>query len=175
MDELMRYRVTGALFLFALAVIVLPMIFDGDGIPKVQVDPIDQALEIPVVPKLADVAPPSDYAEKAQTLRDRVDSEGYDTRHGTRFGEPVLTLPVEDTNVWAVQSGSFADRDNAAQFRDTLRQSGYEAFLSTVKTEQGLRHRVAVGPLLDAEEAEMLRKQISEQYATEAQLMAFSS
>ena len=175
MDELMRYRVTGALFLFALAVIVLPMIFDGDGVPSVQVAPIEQAMEIPDVPKVSDVAPPSDYEEQAAALRERLDSDGFDTRHGTRIGEPVLTLPEDETQVWAVQTGSFADADNATQFRDTLRNAGYEAFVSTVKTAQGLRHRVAVGPLLDADEAETLRLQISKKYATEAQLMAFSS
>ena len=37
MDEVLRYRLTGAIFLLAVAVIVLPMVFDGDGLPAVTV------------------------------------------------------------------------------------------------------------------------------------------
>ena len=175
MDELMRYRVTGALFLFALAVIVLPMVFDGDGLQPVVVQPIDDAVEIVEVPRIEAVAPPTDFREKAAELRERVDAEGFDRSHGTRMGEPVLTLPDEATGVWAVQAGSFADKDNATQFRDRLREAGLEAFISTVKTDDGLRHRVAVGPMLDAREAETLRDQISNRYETTARLMAFST
>ncbi len=174
MDELMRYRVTGALFLFALAVIVLPMVFDGDGLAPVVVSPIDEQVEVVPVPTIEAIAPPSDYLQDARALAEQVDEEGFDTRHGTRFGEPVLTLPAPDTAVWAVQAGSFAERDNALQFRDRLRGAGFEAFLSSVKTDDGLRHRVAVGPYLDEREAEVLRGNISERFDTEAQLMAFA-
>lgn len=174
MDELMRYRVTGALFLFALAVIVLPMVFDGDGLAPVVVSPIEEQVKAEPVPAIETVAPPSDYLEKARELTEQVDAEGFDTRHGTRIGEPVLTLPAPDTAVWAVQAGSFAERDNAIQFRDRLRDAGFEAFLSTVRTDDGPRHRVAVGPFLDEREAELLREQISERFDTGAQLMAFA-
>ncbi len=175
MDEFMRYRVTGALFLFAVAVIVLPMIFDGEGVATVHVDPIEEPIEVPSVPDLADVAPASDYLEDAKVLSEAVDEEGYDTTHGTRLGQPVLTLPSEETAVWAVQTGSFADRDNALQFREQLRKGGFEAFVSTAKTDEGIRHRVAVGPVLDQGEADQLRELISEKFDTTARLMAFST
>ena len=41
MSEQTRYRITGSLFLLAVAVIFLPMLFDGDGIPRVVVEPVD--------------------------------------------------------------------------------------------------------------------------------------
>ena len=89
MDERTRYRVTGSLFLIAVAVIILPMLFDGEGLSPVIIEPIRDALPTPEVARLEDVAPDSDVVERVAELRASVDKEGYLTDGGTRFGEPV--------------------------------------------------------------------------------------
>ena len=42
MDQQTRYRVTGSLFLVALAIICLPMLFDGEGLVSIELDPLKQ-------------------------------------------------------------------------------------------------------------------------------------
>ena len=41
--------------------------------------------------------------------------------------------------------------------------------------ENAIRYRVAVGPLLDLTDAELLQQELSGQYEVEARLMAFSN
>ncbi len=122
LTEQTRYRVTGAVFLFALTVIFLPMLFDGGGI---------EPLDLPSVPHTQMSAPTYPEApDMSQTVsgRDRllaeIDSEGFSRSTGTRIGEPVLN--VDDDNpdavvaAWAVQLASFAKRENAVALRDQL-------------------------------------------------------
>ncbi|NIP15500.1 MAG: hypothetical protein GWM88_12580, partial [Pseudomonadales bacterium] len=88
MDEQTRYRVTGSLFLLALAIICLPMLFDAEGVPSIQIEPMAPPKPAPDVPPLEEVAPASDFIEKVDELRAQVDEDGFLTDGGTRFGEP---------------------------------------------------------------------------------------
>ena len=175
MNEQTRYRVTGSLFLLAVAIVCLPMLFDGDGLPSVSLEPLSSSLPLPEVQPFSEVAPQSDFVARVDALRRAVDEEGFHRETHTLFGEPVLGGTVSATDVWAVQVASFAERDNALSFRSQLRDDGYEAFLSTIKNGNAIRYRVAVGPLLDLTEAETLQQELSGQYEVEARLMAFSN
>ncbi|MCY4566504.1 MAG: hypothetical protein OXE40_18700, partial [Gammaproteobacteria bacterium] len=64
MSEQIRYRITGSLFLLALAIIFLPMLFDGDGVPGVEVALIETDFVPEAVQRLEDAAPASDFAER---------------------------------------------------------------------------------------------------------------
>ena len=182
MNERTRYRVTGSLFLIAVAVIGLPMIFDGAGtevsspppIPAVSISrgtPAAQALA-----EFDDVVPVSDVVERVETLRAEVDEDGFDTTHETRFGEPILTQPDEQTRVWAIQAASFANKDNALAFQQRLRDAGYEAFTSSIRGARSGEElvRVAVGPLLNANEAQTIQAQIENRFNLEAALVEMS-
>lgn len=181
MKEQTRYRVTGSLFLLALAVICLPMLLDGAGLPARELPPLLD--DEPAVSTLPDApsdpapaaAPESDFVARVEELRQQVDDEGFLTDSGTRFGEPVLSDPAARTDTWAVQVASFSEVGNAEQFRTRLREDGYEAFISTAKLNGQVLSRVAVGPLLDAERAESLRGELSARYDVKARLMAFSN
>lgn len=48
---------------------------------------------------------------------------------------------------WAVQMGSFKDKENARNLADRLRAAGYNAFIKEVKSSKGsVRSRVYIGP-----------------------------
>lgn len=175
MREETRYRVTGSLFLLALAVICLPMLFDGAGLPARELPALPMAEVLPDPQPAPREAPESDFVARVETLRQQVDEEGFLTDSGTRFGEPVLTEAASDTDVWAIQVASFADADNAEGFRARLREDGYEAFISTLKSGEQVLSRVAVGPLLDGDRARSLQDELSARYDTRARLMAFSN
>ena len=175
MDEQTRYRVTGSLFLLAVAVIVLPMLFDGGGMTPVNIAPISVPEQSPVVVPLNEVAPDSDVMERVAEFRLEVDNEGYLRDSGTRFGEPVLTEIDPNTRVWAVQVASFADSDRAFKLRDELRSDGHDAFLSSHKSGIEVLTRVAVGPFLSEADADTLRIRISEERSLQARIVAFSN
>lgn len=179
MKDQTRYRVTGSLFLLALAIICLPMLFDGAGVPARDLPRLltDEGLEaqLPELEPPAAPEPESDFIARVEKLRAQVDEEGFLTDSGTRFGEPVLTDATAATDTWAVQVASFVDADNAEGFRTRLREDGYEAFISTARAGDQVHSRVAVGPLLDAERARTLRGELSARYEVEARLMAFSN
>ncbi len=72
------------------------------------------------------------------------------------------TKPVEQprlastTGMWAVQLGSFSNKDNAEKLAADLRRQGYAAFLSQLETEKGQLHRVRIGPQKDRQSAEQM-------------------
>lgn len=58
------------------------------------------------------------------------------------------------TGMWAVQIGSFSNKENADRLAAGLRAKGYAAFLSQVRTGEGELHRVRIGPQKDRGSAE---------------------
>ena len=177
MDEQTRYRVTGSLFLLAIAVIVFPMLFDGAGLEPLDIKPLDVPKNVPDVPSRESMAPASDFVDRVDALRESVDEGGFQSdAAGTRMGEPVLTEPDETTRVWAVQVASFGEEENALKLRDQLRSDQKEAFISTVRQDEATLRRVAVGPLLDLTEAEGLRDELATSLGLEdVRVVAFSN
>jgi len=176
-DDQTRYRVTGSLFLLAIAVILFPMLFDGAGLEPLQIEPLDVPKTIPDVPNRTARAPASDFVARADTLRESVEEGGFQVdAAGTRMGEPVLTEPDDTTRVWAVQVASFGEEENALKLRDRLRSDDRAAFISTVRQNEEILRRVAVGPLLDRAEAEGLRDELAGSLGLEdVRIVAFSN
>lgn len=172
-----RYRLTGAVFLVAVAAVVLPMLFDGEGVAPMHLDPlprpsfeVDQAM-----PPRPDVAP---AIEARRELRAAIDEEGYAKDTGTRIGDPVL-LAEDGANAeadlkWAVQVASFAQPDNATAQRDRLLADGHAAFLSHVKRAGATATRVAVGPFIDRADAIRAKAELDRRYGFEAVVVHFS-
>lgn len=176
MSDQTRYRITGSLFLLALAIIFLPMLFDGDGVPGVTVEPIETDYVPAAVQRFEEAAPASDFVERVAELRENVDEQGFHRETGTRIGEPVLSAPDDATEAWAVQLYSLAEHGSAVEMRDRLRKDGFEAFVSSYREPGGaVLNRVAIGPMLDAARAEQMREQVSERYDVEALIMAFGT
>ena len=179
MSDQTRYRITGAVFLIALAVIVLPMLFDADGLKTGELPELPSAGGRAVA--VPEVQPVNDSAfERARALRDSVDEDGFSKDTSTRVGEPVLSDPDEVTPAeagaaWAVQLASFGDRANAVALRDRLREDGYAALLSETKQGGERITRVAVGPMLDRAEAERLQVALSDRYGLRAIVVGFGS
>ena len=200
MSEQTRYRITGALFLVALAAILAPMLFDGGGLPEVEVKRLEPASARQPV-----LAPKDAFAQQAfqeleqttQALRDEADIEGFANKDGASFGEVVLgepelasapesadVTPTDTLNepakalssklaqVWAVQVASFARSSNAQALRDKLRNQGYEGFLSSVKRDGEVWTRVVVGPFLDKSEAQRVADAIADKFAMSPELRA---
>ena len=176
MTEQIRYRITGGLFLLAIAIIFVPMLFDDDGVASVELAPVDASYQPPAMEAFEDVVPETDLAARVQALREEADDQGFHRTTGTRIGEPVLSPPNDETGVWAIQLGSFSEAGKAAAFRDRLRADGHEAFTSMFKRREGaIMHRVAVGPFLSRERAGNLATDLEDKYGETPKLMAFGN
>ena len=74
---------------------------------------------------------------------------------------PASTPRASTTGMWAVQLGSFSNKDNADKLAADLRKQGYAAFLSQLKTDAGQLHRVRIGPQKDRESAEAMAARLA--------------
>ncbi len=74
--------------------------------------------------------------------------------------EPERAAPepaaASTTGMWAVQLGSFSNKENAERLASDLRKQGYAAFISEVSTSSGRMHRVRIGPQKDRPSAEQM-------------------
>ena len=141
MQENIRYRTIGAIFLVSVGVIVLPMLLDSPtrhAPPELdhgvfEQGPEENQSQNPVdgeassgigLPIYDEVVPASDVVEKVTQLRAKVDSKGFSTEaHRTLFGEPILTAVRSDSSVFAVQLATFVNLKNARAFlRDSHRE-----------------------------------------------------
>jgi len=74
---------------------------------------------------------------------------------------PVVKTPsASTTGMWAVQLGSFSNKDNAEKLAADLRKQGYAAFLSQLSTDSGRLHRVRIGPQKDRQSAEAMASRL---------------
>ena len=63
--------------------------------------------------------------------------------------------------LWAVQLGSFSDKDNAQRLAASLRSEGLPAFISEVTSDNRVLHRVRVGPQSDRAASEAVMAQLA--------------
>lgn len=185
-SERTRMRATTLVVAVALALILIPMVFDepatdyqtltvaGSGplsseramaLQKQLQQPLGQS---PTVADFDQAVPATDLIDRVRQLAAEVDADGYNTQDGTRFGEPILQEMTESSRVLAVLVDQRNDITEARALRQQMRDQGYEAFISTAKLEVGgenssenIVHRVAIGPLLSHTEAEEMRDDIS--------------
>lgn len=74
---------------------------------------------------------------------------------------PTPAVASSATGMWAVQLGSFSNKENAERLAASLRDQGYAAFLSQLNTDSGSLHRVRIGPQKDRDSAEAIAAQLA--------------
>ena len=80
---------------------------------------------------------------------------------GTATPKPEAKPPVASTTgMWAVQLGSFSNKENAEKLAADLRKQGYAAFLSQLSTGSSQLHRVRIGPQKDRDSAEAMASRL---------------
>jgi DedD protein len=174
MDRALKERVTGAIVLVVMAVLVVPVFLDG---PSTDVDMVSSIVTLPgqngkesvtqtvvlnrdrsePVPASAPVPvaenPEPAEAKPAAAKVAEVVSPDDDTE-----AEPMAE---STTGMWAVQLGSFSNQENAERLAADLRKQGYAAFLSRLVTGSGALQRVRIGPQKDRESAEAVAAQLA--------------
>ncbi len=114
MREQTRYRLTGAVFLLAIGIIVLPMVFDGEGVRVKQLPELTEPL--PPMPNPSELdaleisqAEIEQHRLEQQAVGGLIDADGFHSEDGTRLGDPILreldSSPVTDGEQALVQRG----------------------------------------------------------------------
>ena len=171
-----RYRLTGAVVLLAAAAVAVPMLFDGEGVQPMHLDALSSA-DFEVDRDTSPVPDMSAALVARRELKAAIDDDAYARDTGVRFGEPVLVSESDAaaTNLkWAVQVASFVRPENAKALRDRLLADGYAAFLSSVRREAQVSTRVAVGPLVNRDDAAQLKGELDKLYRVDAVVVGFT-
>jgi len=180
MERALKERIIGAVVLVVFVVLVVPIFLDGPPddaeivservmLPgqedqKTQTVVLDRDRTEPVPAPKTDSPPPEQPKREEPQIKVTQDESP-----PPNTPEPVVE-PVREatpspsteqpaastTGMWAVQLGSFSNKDNAERLAASLRKQGYAAFLSDVSTANGQMHRVRIGPQKDRESAEQM-------------------
>jgi len=163
--QILKQRIVGAIVLVGLAVIFIPMILSGgkDSMPLFGSNIPDKpkkleqlkSVEMPAraeIPEQVSKRIPIDentspeVNEKLLEPKSSSTSKEKKSAEKKRKQEQKKTEQEKPAKAWAVQVGSFAQRDNAMKLRDKLRKNKYPAFVELVKSKDGKVYRVRVGP-----------------------------
>ena len=174
MERTLKERIIGAIVLVVFVVLVVPVFLDGppEGAATVSErillpgqegqdtktvvlnrerdEPIPAANREENATTSSDAAVPAPIAEKQAP--ESVDETPPPRTDAQSAPEPATST----TGMWAVQLGSFSNKQNAEKLAADLRKQGYAAFLSQLKTGSGQLHRVRIGPQKNRENAEAM-------------------
>ncbi|MEM7365873.1 MAG: SPOR domain-containing protein [Pseudomonadota bacterium] len=175
MESKLRQRVTGAIVLTALAIIILPMLFDGNAEERARL-----MTEIPEPPVIAlrelsvdDISSRMAAMESASTeaipqvvpdLRDYAE-----TTAPEEFALDANRLPVS----WSLQLGSFTDYNNALALRETMRNAEYRTYIIQAQTDEGETYRVLIGPMVQRAELSSIADEIARDFDIQGQIVRY--
>lgn len=144
----------------------------NDPVPAVQTKlPAKEPAVAAESPTLAPEKPPVKNETRAekQTAVARAQTEPADKKAAPEKAPSPQSKPTEKpaqaasaTGMWAVQLGSFSNRDNAERLAANLRGEGYAAFLSRLGTDGGELHRVRIGPQKNRDDAESVAAKLTD-------------
>lgn len=184
MDVTIKHRLVGAAVLLALAVIFLPMLFDGANqrallsdtrMPEAPVVPAAETLLEEPAPRMAaaeeEIAQVHEPAEPEPAVVAPVavapappasGAEAVPTpAAGTGHASPPPGARTDLAEAWDVQVAALATADAAEKLRAKLAKAGYNARVRAVQSAGKTVYRVLVGPELRRDVAVTLRDRLA--------------
>jgi DedD protein len=171
-DAKLKQRLTGAVILTSLAIIILPLLLDGTQEERERI-----ALRIPEPPRIEleditvkDVVENIEQMERASEARlppEIVDETNYES--SPDFILDQNNLPVS----WSIQLGSFENEKNATRLRADLRKQNYRTYILHARTNEGEIYRVFVGPSSSKEALAEMGRQIEEKMQLKGRIVRY--
>ncbi len=172
MDAKLKQRLTGAVILTSLAIIILPLLLDGSQEERERI-----VSRVPDPPRIElknitvnDVAQKIDQMERASEARlptEVVDESDYEA--SPDFTVDKNNLPVN----WCIQLGSFEKEENATRLRTDLRNQNYRSYILHARTNEGEIYRVFVGPSSSKEALAEIGRQIEEELQLKGRIVRY--
>ena len=197
--RVLSYRVSLMILLVAIVLLLVPFYFDyrdlaDDSVSTANANSVESNL-LEMRDSLKERMNTIDYSDNSSIsqiasdrlselpskMRELADSENYSLDSGTRFGEPVMGPVNEQTQVFAIRVKSFDLLEDARLFRETLRDNGHDAFISSAKEvladnilSEVVDHGVFVGPFLKVADADEVLESINIQFGVESSVVGMS-
>lgn len=180
-DRALKERIVGAIVLVIFAILVVPIFLDGAADEQ---EIVSESVTLPgqnsqdrrkqTIVLSRDRNEPVPAAQSPAPADDRpADARQQQVATGGPAGDkpaPEQATPrqpaaspaaiTSETGMWAVQLGSFKNKENADRLAASLRSQGYSAFISQQQKGAAL-HRVRVGPQKDRQSAEAIAAQLA--------------
>lgn len=181
MERALKERIIGAVVLVVFVVLIVPIFLDGPPgeeeivtervlLPgqdesRMQTVVLDRDRTEPVPAGTQKEAPAAEVEKPAAVVAEAVKPAVQQPKPEPEQPKPEPERPKPDsqaapassaTGMWAVQLGSFSNKENAEKLAADLRKQGYAAFLSQLTTDKGTLHRVRIGPQKDRAAAEAM-------------------
>ena len=159
-----KQRIAGTIVIASLALIFLPIIFDGQGshqtqtasrIPEQPVVPIlpEPQQSRPVIISDADLVVTETKPEPervTKTIEESVSDLIEVSASESGFTRDIPTLNSAGLpNGWSIRLGSFSEASNATNLMQRLQTAGYKAYIRGIDSEQVELTGVFVGPWLE--------------------------
>ena len=190
MNQGAKQRIVGTAVLLALALIFLPIIFDGEGSYQAPVSSrIPEAPIISILPEptqsrpvivgnvdtiepkapetvslIEEVAELVEEPSAAIATQETVNDVEI-TESGPIFSREVPQL--SDAGLpqgWVVRLGSFSDSENASNLVTRLQDAGYKAYSRVMRSSQEALTGVFVGPWLDRGQVNEYQQKLQEEF-----------
>lgn len=196
MQQATKQRIVGSVLLLALALIFLPIIFDGQGSYESQLGsripeaPIFTPMERPVAERpvvIAEQAAVDQPDPDAASAAEEVDGSEPQTEQPQQQPEEVAVVEsipaferqapgLDDVGLpegWAVRLGTFAEQANADELLSRLREAGYKAYTRPVDSQQGPLTAVFVGPWLDRARGNEYLEELQDRFRLSGMLVRY--
>ena len=193
MNQGAKQRIVGTVVLLALALIFLPIIFDGQGsyqapvssrIPETPIisllpEPIQSRPVIVGNVEAAEDDEPEVVAEESQ-IEEAESVEAPAVVAATQ--KPASEVEISESTAvfsrevpelsdaglpqgWVVRLGSFSDSENASNLVARLQDAGYKAYSRAMRGDQGALTGVFVGPWLDRGQVNEYQQKLQEEFS----------
>jgi DedD protein len=177
-DRALKERITGAVVLVVFAVLVVPIFLDG---PPPETEFVSESVTLPgqdsqdrkqqtivldrdrsqPVPATRAPTPAPPSPAPAESKPPAAEKKPETEASPAPAETPEQPASASTTGMWAVQLGSFSNKENAERLAADLRDQGFAAFLSQLPTDAGQLQRVRVGPQKDRDTAEAVAAQLA--------------
>ena len=189
MNQGAKQRIVGTAVLLALALIFLPIIFDGEGSYQAPVSSrIPEAPIISILPEptqsrpiiVGNVETIEPDASAAVSLIEEVAELVEEPSVAIATQETVNDVEITDAPIfsrevpqlsdaglpqgWVVSLGSFSDSENASNLVTRLQDAGYKAYSRVIRSSQQTLTGVFVGPWLDRGQVNEYQQKLQEEF-----------
>ena len=185
MNQSTKQRIVGTVVLLLLALIFLPIIFDGEGSyeprlrsripdpPQVSVEETE-AVRPTLISETGSLS--EDETAETQQAGDAADGGPPVSDSVPAFKREGPTLNEEGLpSGWSVQVATLADSGNAVRLVQDLQAAGYRAYTRRFSGAEGPLTAVYVGPWVDHDRAEEYLARLRQQFEPDAILVVYET
>ncbi|MEX1197055.1 MAG: SPOR domain-containing protein [Pseudohongiellaceae bacterium] len=189
MNQSTRQRVVGTIVLLLAAIVVLPAILDGSGVPARDVEeriparPVTDSEPLEVDPRRPEITADSDDLRLTEELSDDepvpdeetavADSGVDESRTSANNDRPSLDQATGLPEAWSVQLGAFSNPSNVEALVDRLQSAGHSAYTRAIESSSDALTGVFVGPLVDRDAAVDLQAELQSSFGLAGRVVRY--